>query len=495
MVSWATLVAIVFFMVLAALISNISVATTEKIESQNAADAAAYSGSTWMARGMNAVTAANHMVGELTSLYVLHHALGGKWLDEEGDKENETREIRSTNRALRFAYEFASAVATVPVPSYVYDTVHDDDPKADQESTIYQAKLRLKQLLTAAFAAHASGGIMTWFPWTYAAGMALQYAAYAAELKIYQEYVTLNLVERLALSLRDVKRNVLPQVMDILLEYERAVVSLAPVMAAKAAVELGEKHEARGLMAPLQMPLVPEPTDDETKSQLIRASFPWTHCWRGPILTILGKTCWLSRAETYYGRWSNEYSLRICEQFRTPEGEETRDGPGRGYRLYVIEDLNVSQVDKGQEPWTKLSGSLRAEELFCHIGLARREPPHVWATPFFRQGNPDGVVTFAQSMIYNANPQEPQRRHPGKQPVAGWDTLNWAGDAVEWKATPTRNPPTPGIKLNWQARLSAVTPSKFSWLQGQPLGDSQIEHVIDEKMSPSRNYGKSLFTH
>ena len=66
---------------LAGLIGNTGHVTTEKLELQNAADSVAYSSSLWMARGMNAVTATNHLLGEATAMAAIHEALGGPELD------------------------------------------------------------------------------------------------------------------------------------------------------------------------------------------------------------------------------------------------------------------------------------------------------------------------------------------------------------------------------------------------------------------------------
>ena len=54
------------------------------MELQNAADSAAYSTALWQARGMNAVTVSNHMMGEATGLIVMVESLGGRIQTESG---------------------------------------------------------------------------------------------------------------------------------------------------------------------------------------------------------------------------------------------------------------------------------------------------------------------------------------------------------------------------------------------------------------------------
>ena len=60
-------ITLLLLVALAGLIGNAGHTAHQKISTQNAADAAAFSSSLWMARGMNALTATNHMLGEATA--------------------------------------------------------------------------------------------------------------------------------------------------------------------------------------------------------------------------------------------------------------------------------------------------------------------------------------------------------------------------------------------------------------------------------------------
>ncbi len=82
MVTLATLVAVLFLLVLLALVTNVAITVSRKIHTQNSVDAVAYSGSVGMARSLNAITAANHLTGELTALIVLRDAIGGEHVGE-----------------------------------------------------------------------------------------------------------------------------------------------------------------------------------------------------------------------------------------------------------------------------------------------------------------------------------------------------------------------------------------------------------------------------
>src|SRR4051794_19270593 len=61
-----TIFALLGLIVMAGYVGNVGHVVTTKIYTQNAADAIAFSSAQWMARGMNAVTATNHLLGEAT---------------------------------------------------------------------------------------------------------------------------------------------------------------------------------------------------------------------------------------------------------------------------------------------------------------------------------------------------------------------------------------------------------------------------------------------
>ena len=71
------LIAILGMMVIIGFVGNAGYIVTEKMNTQNAADAVAFSSAQWMARGMNAATATNHLLGEVTALTVVIEGLGG----------------------------------------------------------------------------------------------------------------------------------------------------------------------------------------------------------------------------------------------------------------------------------------------------------------------------------------------------------------------------------------------------------------------------------
>lgn len=94
MMTFVNVITVAFLALLIGFVGNVGRAVQEKVAVQNAADATAYSTSVVMARGMNAVTATNHLMGEATAFIVLLDALGVPAANESSSSPNdETRNI------------------------------------------------------------------------------------------------------------------------------------------------------------------------------------------------------------------------------------------------------------------------------------------------------------------------------------------------------------------------------------------------------------------
>lgn len=526
MVMWATVVVMLLFVVLASLLANLGVVVHAKMETQNSADAVAQTGTVWMARGVNAVSATNHLVGELSALYILHHSFGGVVLDEGDTKPVEGY----LSAGLLGTYIFATIFGQNPPPnSDHYDTVSQDP---NGEATVYDAKRQLKIIISKAYALHGVGGIIALIPPVSGVGIAMQQAAYAVEWKVYQEYELLNQVEDICKSelVQTTKHKLIPGLIQGLWYYQQTLQAAIPVTASTAVQEIAARNRAEGLFTgrrqPLdlvEMPLVKDPSEHAQRFQLLRSTYPWVDYWRSPVeyMFFLGAT--LSGANCYYHKWTNTYSQSISLAMHSDQDDaqgSKQDAPDiHGLKLYVIRDLDVPEVDKGQEPWTKREGSQRADDLFCYMGFARNGAPLVVAPVLFRQSNPDGIICFAQAMIYSANPQTDTGGQNGQQPVAGWDTLGWTSEVPEWNddlpgcrivelpvlgqlAIPTGLPPrpaTPRIHCNWQAKLVPVTPYKLRQTVGWSVpglgGENDMRDDIARRLNLLGGSTRALTTH
>lgn len=447
LVSWATLIAVAFFAVLASLVANVGIVVNEKIETQNAADAVAYSTAVWSARSMNAITASNHLIGELSALTILHHAIGGKVLDDGG-----TRKTTFQNTVLAIAYYSALLnVSVIATPSQPYEVVKKN-PRG--EATVLDAKVQLKWVLTSAYGMKSVGAALTKTIIFAKAGIAIEKAAVALAKEVQREYQFLNFVEDTALRLREVKRSIV-KAMGLLHGYNKTIVHGSRLLALNVAADVGNRNHCVGAvgyasLSNLSLSLLPveeEPRSGlgneqaERRSQLLRASYPWVVYWRAPIRLALFIGAPLSSASFYYEKWTNHYALERCRHYRSNEG----------LRLYVIKGLNPPQTDKTAEAWNQPDQENLVDDLFGVLGAARsKTPPLIVAPPFYQQANPDGVVCLSQAMIYNANPQSRRQSRtsgnlrPGTMQLrAGWDTLAWSDpgrNAPEWRLRESQIP-------------------------------------------------------
>ena len=517
MVSFATLLVVLFLAVMMGLVFNSGQVITSKIETQNAADAVAYSSSVWVARSMNAITAANHMAGELQAMYVLHHALGGRFLAENPASAQNSRGLNDINAALR-ASNTAQQVnpGTVPKPSQPGREVLKN-PNADEESTIYQAKRNLKLALTVANSIHATAGVVeqaTPLPPVRIAAIAVQFAALASEWKIYQEYVTLTFVEQIAQASKQLAFQIAGidgrggnrsgGLIEIVVDYSKAVTTLTPAQVQRAAGAIAERYGADGLVrgdVPQSLSLdgllqgIPSPPVERhlhqgpRRAQLMRAMYPWVAHWRRPLRQFFRIAVPISLASREYRIYTNLYSEQSVIWMRQPTSQSynyNKYGMGRrgkDVRLYVLNGLNETAGNnngfaKTNEMWNKpgLANSREAETHFSYMGFAVSEAPTVGAPSIYRQENPDGLICFSQSMIYNANPQaaptpNPQDGQP--QVTAGWDTLNFTSNAIEFETDDDLSN-APVIKLNWQARLTPATLTKLATTSATTFTNQQV---------------------
>jgi hypothetical protein len=421
------------------------------------------------------------MIGELMALVVLHHALGGDELD--GLKEPR-RTPFNLQWGLTISYWQAQIADIKPLP-FQYQAVSGEPHTG---GAIWDCRMRLKQVMSWAYYAHWIGGIfqkvnLPWVGWAfYGYGTLIVLSALDFEVKVYEEWLVLDTMESLARVLRPITQALQNIVIPGMHLYVQAQTLKTPYDAEHVATELGQRNAVGAALFPgvirnpswplLQLPVTSEPQKlkNLTRSQLVRATVPWVRYWRVPLLKFAEDALLLARFKSYYLNRSNEFTLTLCRRMK----EEHR------VNLFILKDLDLDRSDKGQEPWTKATESRRADNLFALVGFAHRRAPRIFSYGIFRQANPDGLVTYAQAMLYNAN--APVASRLGMQPVVGWDTLNWAAampefswDLPQLPDCPIAPVPEPVIRLNWQAKLTPTTrlsEATFhsSWLQSKDVG-------------------------
>jgi hypothetical protein len=517
MVSFVGMVAVLFFLILIGLVGNVGLSVNQKIEIQNAADSTTYSSGVFIARGMNSVTASNHIIGELLALCVIQHSLRGPEGDQGASPFQSTRigssersEARSTKSLLSFTYTVTKIVQVLAFPAprlwsdSIYQRINRWNPSSDG-ATIFRSKLRLAKVLKSNYRIWGAGaGMQSFIGMTavffanlgfppnvpYAIqeannsrnrGRELCQAANIWAEKVGREWQLLETVGRIAQSMTPAKTAM--KGMILALHQSNHIyasgASMNPLHR-KLLDSVDEEHEVASVtyfgrvstgqfsgayqLMP-DLPITPEPANLSVirKSQLVRATYPWVNYWRQPIMKLFRATLRLSRAAHHYKDFSNQFTIELAQELKRPQGSNVN--------LYVLKELDLERSDKGHEKWTERSSSADSlrDRLFTHVGFARRDAPPVVSAAFYKEENKDGFVCYSQGILYNANLQVPAKTRQNMQPRVAWDTLAWVNDVPEfrdldghraWTGSGGESDPPdhePRLFLNWHTKLVPVS--------------------------------------
>jgi hypothetical protein len=283
------------------------------------------------------------------------------------------------------------------------------------------------------------------------------------EVKALIEAYTLDLLEVIARITYAAKFVLQVFVLPALHWYQRLVRYLPPFSATfkarRAASAIAKHNRTTGNLYPpwpvLQLPTLEENGNlgNMPRSQLVRASTPWIQRWRVPFFQFGDNALLLSRFKLHYWLRTDEYTLTLAQRMKQRAG----------LNLPILRGVDLESSDKGQESWTRADDSATAGRLFCVLAFARHAALRRATPVVFRQTNPDGLVGYAQAMIYNANPQRPNPGG-GMQPCVGFDTLNWLEPVLDYSNPPddgSNRPipfvPEPLVRINWQAKLVPTT--------------------------------------
>jgi hypothetical protein len=468
------------------LVVNVSLVCRDKLESQNAADAVSQSAGVHGARGMNAVTAANHIIGEAQALVVLHHAWGGDSLERGGMYDHTPGFLRLS---LESAYEAALSICPPslgPQPGD-YSRVGSE---VRSEAALGDSFVELKKHLLQAYDLHSVGGVLYWNPYTQPTGIAIMQLCLAMEMTIVEEWEILKQAESVAAGeLMRYKKTLRDHLIPAFYRYSLLQQRETPGRMGRAAETVGALHSVNASLFPepsnfadnsaLRLPLNPEPVSgfggNIEKAQLVRASVPWIIHWRAPVVSGSVEKLPLSRFSEHYWRHSQEMSLLLARRAMEKQG----------IRLLIVDGLKDVDGNKGREIWNRADGSRAADQLFCLMGFTLRSPPPVIGRGIYVNGIEDALLTFSQAMIYNANPTS-DKSSSGLQHRTGWDTLNWRhGTIPEWRFGENyrANVPRPQIELNWQAMLVPTTRLNEASLETRGLvrrvlGRTETERAI-----------------
>jgi hypothetical protein len=196
-IALVTLVAMLGLVVLAGFVGNAGQVVSSKVASQNAADSVAFSSAQWMARGMNSITATNHLLGEVTGLVVAVEALGGPEMDEGMEYYSpQFQALDTINRQLKNYAPAnggygASALGQIekPLINALVDQMapeSEEDKKAKAFATIYDSQLQLKLDLSKWLLVKtiANLGFYVPPPWGFATAIAAYAVHIAADVQL-----------------------------------------------------------------------------------------------------------------------------------------------------------------------------------------------------------------------------------------------------------------------------------------------------------------------
>ncbi len=278
---------------LAGLIGNAGHIAAQKLETQNAADAIASSSALWMARGMNALTATNHMLGEATAIAAVHEAFGGP--ESDLGISRDTTENQTLNRLIRTFAPTAPVGTPVPSPfgftpppipaidKRIVDFVtRRTSPASDKMSafaSIYDARMTLKRelALVLPIKAFADVGFFVPPPWgfgTAAVAWGVHIAGTTNIVLIGKEWVVLDALEAIARLFSPMKRAIEKQLIPTLSAHADFVAGYEPgsrqtkagilnSAVERAVGELETRLDVDAALFPrfadLRLPVVPEP--------------------------------------------------------------------------------------------------------------------------------------------------------------------------------------------------------------------------------------------
>jgi hypothetical protein len=217
-ITLVTIFAILGLIVMAGFVGNAGHVVTVKMATQNAADAISFSSAQWMARGMNAVTATNHLLGEATGLVVVLEAIGGPEADQNmDDYPAQPKTLDTVNRSLATTAPMNGlpvygVTALRPLDQKFVDFVvkklvspEGDRAKFKAFATIYDSKFVLKKSTSEYLIAKsvANIGFFVPPPWGYISA-AVAYGVHIYSnvklAKIGVEYVILEGLQILAVN-------------------------------------------------------------------------------------------------------------------------------------------------------------------------------------------------------------------------------------------------------------------------------------------------------
>jgi hypothetical protein len=442
--AYVMLLSLFCFVVLGMFLMDLGRTSARKVEMQQVADSSAFSASLMITRGMNAITASNHHIGEVMSFIVLHKAIAGDNVDGRDKTTRQVIQDETLTISLSLLGPAAKSVGgrTVTYPECAR--------KIRAAETVCDSKLQLKLLIESIYAGQLVAAYYGQFE-------VINELSELEEFLIKPEWDALNRMEQTARQDLHYRKSLENAFLARILRYQEQVLHDIPALSSETAKSLAEVNHGQGTIFPSKPELPVEYEEyaathsnhrrSMAKTQIVRATYPWVVFDRSPILM---NTAWMKASGTsiYYHKWTDHDTTERCLNYYVDH-----DKP-----MLVIKHNNLPE--KGNELWTK--DPRDTDSLFSIIAFAYEPSPRPFGMPALKHQNEAGLVTYAQALTYNANSQKPGQADSRYQPEIGWDTLNWEAPvkiamAYEYPAKVLLSTHSPRVRLNWQSKLVPVT--------------------------------------
>jgi hypothetical protein len=522
---------VIFFLVLSiGLAANLARTMRGKIRAQNSADNLAYSASIPIARGLNTITGAQHMIGEIMAVSIIHsgfyghfpqeHKIETKWLPEKivtpGDLiksyEGARAKLPSTNNPP------PDQKMAQSVQKRLEKTYRKQKKPKISNGAIDDADMQLALVVDITYKAQILGAFLWHIGYTRGIGQAM--IGIAKEIQRYCNLETeaLAAMEKAAEGTKEIQ-NISWELIKSIHSYEELVVNTINAQCSgakfpaeifrttqqtrylykssvydpyqKLPVKKEERIERKLILDEKKTYYQREKNKQITQSQWVKAASPWVQYNRYGFVNA-SKVFIFSQFSNWYQMRTGQYTLDLANHMKLG-GEEGRKNPGIAQRIqpYLMEDTPGPDKN-GHNPSRKQGWRLgndqrdqrRLHMLFATVGMVWEKQP-VSRIKLFKDDLKE-MGSFSQAMVYAAD--EPDKNKPNYkdmednkdkkdkellknfQDTSGWDTLVWKNCVPHYtheQGGIQHQNRMPVARPNWQVKLVPASLAKEALQQSK----------------------------
>ena len=522
---------VIFFLVLSiGLAANLARTMRGKIRAQNSADNLAYSASIPIARGLNTITGAQHMIGEIMAVSIIHSGFYGHFPE---DHKIETKWLPShtiRSQKLKESYERARtklpSTFNPPPDQEMAESVQKRLEKTEKKQNcrnisngaIDDADMQLAWMVDITYKAQILGSFLWHIEYTKEIGQAMIDIAKEIQRYCKLETEALAAMQQAAEGTKEIQK-LSWELIKSIHSYEELIVDTinAQCSGAKFPAEIFRTtHQTHYLQNSFIHKLVPglpvklerpirrvlikeqkptyyqrEKNKEIAQSQWVKAASPWVQYNRYGFVNA-SKVFIFSQFSNWYQMRTGQYTLDLANHMKLG-GEEGRKNPSIAQRIqpYLMEDTPGPDKN-GHNPSRKQGWRLGNDQrdqrklhmLFATVGMVWEKQP-VSRIKIFKDDLKEPGA-FSQSMVYAAD--EPDKNEPNykdmednkdkkdKEPLkklqdtSGWDTLVWKNCVPHYtheQGGIQHQNRMPVARPNWQVKLVPASLAKEALQQSK----------------------------